>query len=273
MAPSKTGKCSCFVSSSKAPCSSLRTAESNANPIQKHRNIPLHTTLRDLNPPEREDHSFQDPSQIDKLAAFMTPSQTSLTNPASPNPNKPLPPAPAFNFLSLPPELRLCIYDLVLRGRDRDLEELSVIKMVGPNFFIGSHQPAFSRVCRQMREESLPMFYRGNAFHIDFGAPDVFYRQEHDMLSHWIGIIGDANASHLKTVIVASRVLHLKALTLECEAGQFPMGKGRLQMYQQGFQEAFRRHEYERREKSLWLMRTFLMNGFEVGEDALITGE
>jgi hypothetical protein len=168
----------------------------------------------------------------------------------------------------LPKELRLTVYDHLIHGRDHDPNEEPVLRMVCGGYCIGRHQPDFTLVCRAMRAESLPMFYRVNAFQFNFADPDVRYTQNYDMVTHWISIIGANNARHLRKIIITSEILHIRALTFECETGKFPAGKVRLEMKMQLFQGDMVMQES--RECSLWLLETFLMNGFETGEDALV---
>lgn len=56
-----------------------------------------------------------------------------------------------------------------------------------------AQQPDLTRVCRQIRAETLPMFYGNNQFVLDGDYHDTRYRK-------WLRIIGHKNAALLRTV-------------------------------------------------------------------------
>lgn len=106
-------------------------------------------------------------------------------------------PGKPFPFLRLPAELRNTIYKMAVVSEDP-------IEITTP-------QPAIAVVCRQLRNESLTLFYKENAFR------DSQWRQQagclHDEtnrkvhrdlgqsnLVSWLNRVGEGNRRHLKTV-------------------------------------------------------------------------
>lgn len=171
-----------------------------------------------------------------------------------------------FRFLDLPAELRNAVYELVVQGRDRDADTKTPIRVVGGEFCIGYHQPNITRVCRQMRREALFVFYRENTFTFNFDCV-MDWLHDHDFFAHWVEIIGHENARNLQTIKIASAPLHIESLTIECPQ-EFPCGTLRLVMGKECFENTW--DLPERRQRSLWLLETFLLNGFETGDGELV---
>ncbi|OCL02511.1 hypothetical protein AOQ84DRAFT_228916 [Glonium stellatum] len=171
-----------------------------------------------------------------------------------------------FRFLDLPAELRNSVYELVVQGRDRDADTKTPIRVVGGEFCIGYHQPNITRVCRQIRREALFVFYRENVFTFNFDCV-MDWLHDHDFFAHWVEIIGPENARNLRTVKITSAPLHIESLAIECPQ-EFPCGTLRLAMGKEYFENTW--DLPERRPRSLWLLETFLLNGFETGDGELI---
>lgn len=66
---------------------------------------------------------------------------------------------------------------------------------------------------------------------------------------------------------IASPVLHVRNLTITF-GDSFPSGKLALEMAGDFFENTWIRPE--QRQRSLWLLETFLINGFEAGEGELV---
>ena len=171
-----------------------------------------------------------------------------------------------FRFLDLPAELRNSVYELVVQGRDRDADTKTPIRVVGGEFCIGYHQPNITRVCRQTRREALFVFYRENTFTFNFDCVMDWFH-DHDFFAHWVEIIGHENARNLRTINITSAPLHIENLTVECPQ-EFPCGTLRLAMGKECFENTW--DLPERRQRSLWLLETFLLNGFEAGDGELV---
>ena len=102
-------------------------------------------------------------------------------------------PKPICRFLELPAELRNRIYELVLVKEKPKLQcflppTIVSIETMEKTQFI--QQPALTRTCSQIRQESLPVFYGGNIFFISC----LRYRP----LIKWLAIIGAKNRSMLR---------------------------------------------------------------------------
>ena len=69
--------------------------------------------------------------------------------------------SPHCGLLSLPPELRNRIYEIVVKI------DVSPINICLWNAVKIDKQPAITRTCRQIRNESLPMYYQLNTFCFD----------------------------------------------------------------------------------------------------------
>lgn len=97
--------------------------------------------------------------------------------------------------MSLPPELRNRIYNLVLVQNGTisvhlpkpDISRLEkVVK-----------QPALLKVCKTVREEALPVFYGANRFTVNH----LFYREvprELEVVERWLGAIGPEKRAMLR---------------------------------------------------------------------------
>ncbi|TKA72565.1 hypothetical protein B0A49_06034 [Cryomyces minteri] len=103
-----------------------------------------------------------------------------------------------FPFLKLPPELRNVIYNLAL------VECHTVRMLVRPM----TKQPALARVCRQVRNECLPIYYGNNHFQRDLIDYDRKQKDPYDWHNcpcpHLVAI-GNANCMMLRHLTVVTR--------------------------------------------------------------------
>lgn len=106
------------------------------------------------------------------------------------------------SLLELPPELRNYIYELVL-------VEPSTIKLVTLRdaWDISKvRRPTMAGICKQIRQEALPIYYERNTFELYIGAlsPGMSGPNSFIFLRKWLGMIGAANIKLVKRVIVSS---------------------------------------------------------------------
>lgn len=89
-------------------------------------------------------------------------------------------------FLDLPREIRDIIYEYAVRSPH--------------NLAVARRQPRITRVSRQVREETLAMFYEKNEFVVFLGILtwDAIVRR----LKEWLKAIGVANWSHIRALVV-----------------------------------------------------------------------
>lgn len=110
-----------------------------------------------------------------------------------------------FRFLDLPRELRDYIYEATLR-----VDELHIPSACwhpGAKF---AEQPALIRVCCQIRQEALPLFYQLNTFVAHIHRADFSYSLS------YINIIGSSNVRNLRRVDLR---VGDRGIALTCGAG------------------------------------------------------
>ncbi|TKA66978.1 hypothetical protein B0A49_07152 [Cryomyces minteri] len=91
-----------------------------------------------------------------------------------------------FSLLKLPGELRNQVYRLALVHR------LKISVIPGREELA---QPPLTRVCRQIRSESLPFFYGGNHFQV------FIYIVPESTFVSWLGMIGDNNRALIRHLL------------------------------------------------------------------------
>ena len=113
----------------------------------------------------------------------------------------------------LPSEIRTIIYDFVViyprpvYPRPSLGDFSPTIQVWPPTIGQGPAQPNLTRTCRQIRKESLPIFYGSNTFSIlrldwqDFD-PDAPARYPLSKLDQWFKLIGQCNRHLIKTVFI-----------------------------------------------------------------------
>ncbi|KAK5119417.1 hypothetical protein LTR85_007517 [Meristemomyces frigidus] len=110
----------------------------------------------------------------------------------------------AIGFLDLPAELRNRINeDVVIKPGGGEIE-------IRPVYYAPHHgqsqQPAITRVCRQLRRETLPMYYAANRFVTSVGW---MYNVEEDLpekaVSKWLEAIGEESSKHIRHLFVGFR--------------------------------------------------------------------
>ncbi|KAK5113476.1 hypothetical protein LTR62_003345 [Meristemomyces frigidus] len=93
-------------------------------------------------------------------------------------------------FFSLPPELREEIYLLVLQKPHNTITMLA--NHTSYKSEISAAQPSLTKVCKQLRHETLPVYYNANVFLADVSeADDVATAQR------WLRAIGDERVKEL----------------------------------------------------------------------------
>ncbi|KAK5127818.1 hypothetical protein LTR85_004934 [Meristemomyces frigidus] len=96
-----------------------------------------------------------------------------------------------FRFLDLPPELRNRVYD------DLVVTEAPLLPSACQHTSRPSAaQPDITRVCRQIRQEALPMFYGLNQFDVHIHRCDFAY------FIDYMDTIGEHNRKHIKIVVL-----------------------------------------------------------------------
>ena len=111
-------------------------------------------------------------------------------------------PKPSRGLLDLPPELRDQIYEYLV------LKQRNTITML-PNYGsfqspVSAAQPAICCVNRQIRAETLPMFYSNNLF-----LAEVSDSTDLAIAKNWLVVIGDENIRHLRRLALCG---HTKVL-------------------------------------------------------------
>jgi hypothetical protein len=136
-------------------------------------------------------------------------------------------PAPK-GFLSLPQELRDHIYELALVKPRNTITMLSNYSCFQSE--VSAAQPALARVNRQIRQETLPIFYSANLF-----LAELSDETDLDTAKRWLQAIGDENVKSLRRLVLCGWteisldhsmftkrwirvVLNLKSGTMEIEA-------------------------------------------------------
>ena len=118
---------------------------------------------------------------------------------------------PSINFFSLPAELRNQIYELVVVNSEHkpiEIKHKTEHDVDGTND--ERHQPSLSRVCRQLHNEVLPIYYGKNSFvspldtlfmsAISCANHDLFQQRDQFTFLRWLSAIGDANISCMTDV-------------------------------------------------------------------------
>ncbi|KAK3701343.1 hypothetical protein LTR37_015565 [Vermiconidia calcicola] len=125
----------------------------------------------------------------------------------------------ATTFLSLPPELRTEIYFLTLPiGQQIDFSSIAPREIELETTFQwlqnfrskvqhGLQQPPLTRVCRQIRDETLPIFYGWTYVSTNF----THFWVQHVTLD-WLAAIGMRNRRLLKSVVARNLVERLECI-------------------------------------------------------------
>ena len=113
------------------------------------------------------------------------------------------PPNPS-PFLKLPAELRNHIYDIVLISTKVFRLDDIFIYIHPEEVLYPLHQPPLTCVCRQVRSETLPIFYRDNIFFTD-SRIDLFNDYVAAISLLWLDAIGGENRKMLERFYVSSR--------------------------------------------------------------------
>lgn len=71
-----------------------------------------------------------------------------------------------FRFTDLPGEIRNRIFDILFRGEIVRVSCHRKVIVGGKSYECERRQPAITRVCRQLREEALPLFYQESVFEL-----------------------------------------------------------------------------------------------------------
>ncbi|KAK3686816.1 hypothetical protein LTR37_019449 [Vermiconidia calcicola] len=132
------------------------------------------------------------------------------------------------NFLSLPPELRTEIYFLTLDiGQQLDFSSIAPREIELETTFQWLQtfrskvqheleQPALTRVCRQIRDETLPIFYGWTYVSTDF----THFWVQH-VTFDWLVAIGERNRRLLKSVLVRNVVGRLECIDAQALMGWY----------------------------------------------------
>lgn len=180
----------------------------------------------DRRPPKRDATQLPSPNDIDpktlpnKIAKLAleadaetspSPSHSDFSYP-SPRPQIPeVTPHKPIGLLGLPPEIRNQIYrelpDTLISSRPL-IYCLSTFK--------GRKQHCLSSVCRQIRSESLAIFYGYNTWVIK-----LEFKIMYDAFRAWISSIGDMNAGNLRLLQLSVRGRDFRPVAAGTEAGGY----------------------------------------------------
>ncbi|KAK3657572.1 hypothetical protein LTR56_002347 [Elasticomyces elasticus] len=124
-----------------------------------------------------------------------------------------------LQFLELPAEIRNCIYEFALKFRNEHTEDS--IKMGGllSNDHKDARQPAITMISRQVREDTLAMYYGINRFVVELrqslletGVGKMAFKA-----NAWLGAIGERHGEKIKDITIAYRRRDLSALGTSIE--------------------------------------------------------
>lgn len=128
-------------------------------------------------------------------------------------PDRRLPDTP-FRLLDLPGEIRNQIYELVLIQHIPVAVYACCARLQDP--------PAITQTSRQLRSETLSLFYQRNRFQFEIFSPE-----EPNTFTPWVNSIGPHNARSLRSVQIAFDNTCAIEVSIRC-SGTFP--KGRVQL-------------------------------------------
>ena len=103
---------------------------------------------------------------------------------------------PSTGLLLLPPELRDEIYQYII------IKPKNVITMIwcnnsfqSKNFALSAAQPTLTRVNKQIRAETLPVFYNSNLF-----SAELSVSEDVAVAKSWLDAIGETNIRNLRSL-------------------------------------------------------------------------
>ncbi|KAK4944700.1 hypothetical protein LTR10_015870 [Elasticomyces elasticus] len=166
----------------------------------------------------REEYPFTYPSIISKIASETATSAASMVVQRKKACKRGV---RLLQFMDLPPELRNRIHEYTVSYYDTlNLPELpaAAINLV----YELPLQPMITRVSRQLRKETLSMFYATNRFFLNLDqVPDRELMAGTFIASKWLRAIGATNAEHIKFFRIRydPRLLRISMDTLLAESG------------------------------------------------------
>lgn len=101
-----------------------------------------------------------------------------------------------MGLLDLPKELRDAIFSHILLKPQNTITMLSNSHCFRSE--VSAAQPTISQVSRQLRAETLPVFYGSNRFLAELGDPEDL-----DTAKNWLGAIGDQNVRFLRHLVLS----------------------------------------------------------------------
>ncbi|KAK5117196.1 hypothetical protein LTR85_008964 [Meristemomyces frigidus] len=105
----------------------------------------------------------------------------------------------ALDLLDLPPEIRNCIYEYAVVMPEGEAIEIRT-QYYAPHHGQGQ-QPVITRVCRQLRRETLPMYYSMNRLTTSVGYIEDVQTQK-IAVNAWLAAVGETNAGHIRRLVV-----------------------------------------------------------------------
>ncbi|KAK5721187.1 hypothetical protein LTR17_014828 [Elasticomyces elasticus] len=108
-----------------------------------------------------------------------------------------------LQFMDLPPELRNRIHEYTVQSHERCWEETTDIHICYDFQIFAALQPAITKVSRQLRRETLAMFYATNSFVVELDRlnTDEQTTGKFPAIS-WLGTIGAVNRAHIKNFTI-----------------------------------------------------------------------
>lgn len=151
------------------------------------------------------------PSLLQREGNSIQTSSSIFTSPFEPFSHDEPVTSPSINFFSVPAELRNQIYELVVVNSEHIPIE---IKLKAEHDVDGTNderlQPSLSRVCRQLHNEVLPIYYGKNSFvspldtllmsAISCANHELFQQRDQFTFLRWLSAIGDVNISCITDV-------------------------------------------------------------------------
>jgi len=151
--------------------------------------------VSDCRPPKRDATQLPSPNDVDPKWLPTKIAKLAIEAVEAPPPPPPEPVRAPTGFLDLPPEIRNQIYrelpDTLISSRPL-IYCLSTFK--------GRKQHCLASVCRQIRSESLAIFYGYNTWVIK-----LEFKLMYDAFKAWISSIGDVNAGNLRLLQLSVR--------------------------------------------------------------------